>query len=244
MNDLWSPSPVNSFSIFVWKEGCGSWRVTISRDSQVIIGTCYGSVCFMSLLSWMLTVLLFHEILGWIVPLNRCSVSLVKYQMQHSNKSCKCHQLIVTAYWYIQQLTASFVRTQRNRRNTDNNFELNLNFHKKLRFHDKEDHNLKKCSHQPQCLRQSNDILPTQCSDSLLWSQSNDDDNCDHEMIRKPQETVCYRRHDGDPGDLRDPVPVPGVSVTLSRTECKKSDRKLRFNWQEVVWKFDRQFVN
>ena len=183
--------------------------------------------------------LLVHEILGWIVPLNRCSVSLVKYQMQHSNKSCKCHQLIVTACPLIYLTTASSLEhKQIEQTTTHNNFEL-FNF-KKLRFHDKEDHNLKKCSHQPQCLRQSNDILPTQWSDSLLWSQSNDDDNCDHEMIREPQETVCYRRHDGDPGDLRDPVPVPGVSVTLSRTECKKSDRKLRFNWQKVVWKFDR----
>ena len=51
--------------------------------------------------------LLVHEILGWIVPLNRCSVSLVKYQMQHSNKSCKCHQLIVTACPLIYLTTAS-----------------------------------------------------------------------------------------------------------------------------------------
>ena len=118
-------------------------------------------------------------------------------------------------------------------------------------FHDKEDHNLKKCSHQPQYLRQSNDILTfltTQWSDSLHWSQSNDDDNCDHEMIREPQETVCYRRPDGDPGDPRDPVhgparPVPRVSVTLSRSECKKSDGKLRFNWQKVVCKNSIQSV-
>ena len=65
-----------------------------------------------------------------------------------------------------------------------------INF--KVGFHDEEDHHLQKCSHQPQYLRHSNDILPTQWSDSLHWSQSNDDDNnCDHEMIRRPHSGNC-----------------------------------------------------
>lgn len=34
-------------------------------------------------------------------------------------------------------------------------------------------------------------------------------------MIREPQETVCYRRPDGDPGDPRDPVHGPPCPQSL-----------------------------
>ena len=228
MNDLWSPSPVNSFSSFVWKEGSGSWCVTISRDSQKIIGTCCGSIYPMFLLSWMLTILLFHEILGWFVPYNRCTVSLVNIRcntpinpvMPSLAIDCYCVPVKCIFTGGTLQLNTQKVSQQYN-----------------YVFHDKEDHNLEKCSHQPQYLRQPNDILTTQWSDSLHWSQSNDDDNCDHEMIRNLRKlfvTGVLAATRVTPSMAR---PVPWVSVTLSRSGCKKSDGKLRFNWQKVVRK-------